>query len=105
MKEIPTVKVLDAANIPDKKSFPPRLFIIFLGTTFVLALAATCVFGNALWQETEADDPRKVFARDVFLTVTARIPRFSRNGSGIESVSSKFWSWKRRHQNGREESH
>src|SRR5207249_9904414 len=91
VKEIPTVKVLDAANIPDKKSFPPRLFIIFLGTTFVLALAATWVFGNALWQETEADDPRKMFARDVFLTVTARIPRFSRNGSGIESVSSKFW--------------
>jgi len=105
VKEIPTVKVLDAANIPDKKSFPPRLFIIFLGTTFVLALAATWVFGNALWQETEADDPRKVFARDVFLTVKARIPRFSRNGSGTDSVSRKFWSWKRRHQNSREESH
>src|SRR5271155_1399227 len=29
-KEIPTVKVLDAANIPDKKSFPPRLLVIFL---------------------------------------------------------------------------
>jgi len=105
VKEIPTVKVLDAANIPDKKSFPPRLFIIFLGMTLVLALAATWVFGHVLWQETEADDPRKVFARDVFLTVTAPIPRFSRNGSGTDSVSSKFWSWKRRHQNGREESH
>src|SRR5882762_8237270 len=105
VKEIPTVKVLDSPNIPERKSFPPRLFIIFLGTTFVLALAATWVFGNALWQETEADDPRKVFARDVFLTVTARIPSFSRNGSGTDSVSRKFWSWKRRHQNSREESH
>ena len=28
-KEIPTVKVLDVANIPDKKSFPPRLSIMF----------------------------------------------------------------------------
>jgi len=38
VKEIPTVKVLDVANIPDKKSFPPRLLIIFLGTVLVLSL-------------------------------------------------------------------
>src|SRR5436309_5973085 len=31
-KETPSVKVLDPAKIPERKSFPPRLVIMFLGT-------------------------------------------------------------------------
>jgi len=33
-KEIPAVKVLDAAVVPTKKSFPPRLLIVFLRSGF-----------------------------------------------------------------------
>ena len=91
-KELPTVKVLDVANIPDKKSFPPRLLIIFLGTTLAFAGAATWVFGNTKWHETDAKDPRKVFAREVFSTVSAGVPLFSRNGSGTKSAGGSFWS-------------
>src|SRR6202140_4156943 len=58
-KEIPTVKVLDVADVPDKRSFPPRLVIIFLGTVIALAIAAGWAFGNEAWQKTEASDPRK----------------------------------------------
>src|SRR5439155_1386233 len=39
VKEIPTVKVLDSPNIPERKSFPPRLLIMFLGTVFAFGLA------------------------------------------------------------------
>jgi uncharacterized protein involved in exopolysaccharide biosynthesis len=91
-KEIPTVKVLDVANIPDKKSFPPRLLIIFLGTALAFAGAVTWVFGNTLWYETDSKDPRKVLAQEVFSTVSARVPLFSRNGSGAESNGRSFWS-------------
>jgi uncharacterized protein involved in exopolysaccharide biosynthesis len=87
-KEIPTVKVLDPANIPDKKSFPPRLLIIFLGTALAFTTAATWVFVNARWDQTDACDPRKVFAEEVFSTVKARILRFSRNGS----PGGRLWS-------------
>src|SRR5207249_4553087 len=31
VKEIPTVKLLDSPNIPERKSFPPRTLIAFLG--------------------------------------------------------------------------
>jgi capsule polysaccharide export protein KpsE/RkpR len=92
-KEIPTVKVLDAAIIPDKKSFPPRLLIIFLGTFLALAIAAAWVFGNEAWQETDAGDPRKVFAQEVFSTVSACIPFISKNGSGEHSVNARSWHW------------
>ena len=85
-KEIPTVKVLDAANIPDKRSFPPRVLIIFVGTFLGLTAAAAWVFGSALWQDTEASNPRKMFAQEVFSTVTEAIPLFSENGSRKHSA-------------------
>lgn len=95
-KEIPTVKVLDVANVPDKKSFPPRLLVIFLGTTLAIAGAITWVYGSTLWQEADSQDPRKVFAQEVYSTVSARMHLFSRNGSGPDSEAGAFWSRMRR---------
>jgi capsule polysaccharide export protein KpsE/RkpR len=95
-KEIPTVKVLDVANVPDKRSFPPRLGIIFLGTVFALAIASFSVFGTKAWQETDANDPRKEFAKEVFSTIAARVGFVSENGSGENSVngnSERGWAW------------
>ncbi len=82
VKEIPTVKVLDPSNIPDKKSFPPRLGIMLLGTALAVALATTWVFGKTAWDETDSNDPRKVLAQEVFTSVKAGLPRLSSNGSG-----------------------
>jgi len=95
-KEIPTVKVLDAAIVPDKKSFPPRLLIIFLGTFVALAIAVVWVFGNEAWQQTDAKNPRKLFAQEVFSTVSAGIPFISQNGSREHSGKGQSWHWNRR---------
>lgn len=91
-KEIPTVKVLDVANIPDKKSFPPRLSIMFFGTILAFAGAITWVFGSTKWRETDSKEPLKVFAKEVFSTVSARVSGLSRNGSGTHSDDKSFWS-------------
>jgi capsule polysaccharide export protein KpsE/RkpR len=96
-KEIPTVKVLDAANIPEKKSYPPRSLIIFLGTAMALAAATTWVFGKTTWEQTDSNDPRKLFAREVFTTAKAAIPHFSQNGTGENAGAEKSRSWFRRH--------
>ena len=93
VKEIPTVKVLDAPNIPDKKSFPPRLLVIFLGTTLASAMAVSWVFAKTLWHQTDANDPRKVFAQEVYSTVCARMPLSTQNGSREPSVNGRAWSW------------
>jgi len=81
VKEIPTVKVLDSPNIPDKKSFPPRMLIMFLGTAFAFAIATTWVFGKEAWNQTDSSDARKAFAQEVFSTVKASLPKFAQNGS------------------------
>ena len=91
-KEIPTVKVLDPPNVPDKKSFPPRLLILFLGTALALAMGTTWVFAKAVWEQTDSTDPRKMFAQEVFTTVKARVPRFMQNGSANHS-GEKQGNW------------
>jgi uncharacterized protein involved in exopolysaccharide biosynthesis len=95
-KEIPTVRVLDAANIPEKKSFPPRALIIFMGMTLAFAAATTFVFAKTTWDQTDSNNPKKAFAQEVFTTVKASIPKFAQNGSGDHFSIGKSWDWIRR---------
>jgi len=83
-KEIPTVKVLDQAMVPTKKSFPPRTLIVVLGTMLGITLMMTWIVGKAQWERVGTSDPRRVFATEVFTTLRARIPKISRNGAGPE---------------------
>jgi hypothetical protein len=61
-REIPTVKVLDQPVVPSKKSFPPRLLIIVLGTLLAGLLGVSWVLGQAAWEATDPTDPRKQVA-------------------------------------------
>ena len=98
VKEIPTVKVLDSPNIPERKSFPPRLLIIFLGTVFALGLAMTWIFGRTAWDQTDSNNPNKAFVQEIFSTAKATIPKFAGNGSGGHLGIGKSWNWVRRGQ-------
>jgi uncharacterized protein involved in exopolysaccharide biosynthesis len=88
-KEIPTVKVLDPPNLPEKKSFPPRTLLTLLGATLALACGVTWVFGSALWEGADPADPGKLLAQEVFNTVKAAIPWASRNGSWLRAVRGR----------------
>lgn len=87
-KEIPVVKVLDFPNVPEKKSFPPRLVIIFLGTLSALCLGTGWIFGKEVWQQMDLHDPRKVLAQEVYSTIRARFPKFASNGRSTLSERS-----------------
>jgi capsule polysaccharide export protein KpsE/RkpR len=91
-KEIPSVKVLDPAMVPTKKSFPPRTMIVVVGTMLAFAIAMAWMVGKARWEMVAANDPHKIFAMSVFAAVTAAMPRFSANGRGAASRSG--WSWR-----------
>jgi uncharacterized protein involved in exopolysaccharide biosynthesis len=93
VKEIPTVKELDTAPIPDKKSFPPRLLIIFIGTATAFAVATIWIFSKTLWDQTDKLDARKMFAHEIFADLRAQLPRFARNGArGAEAAEGPFSS-------------
>ncbi len=80
-KEIPTVKVLDAPDVPEKKAFPPRMLIVFMGGMSALILGILWVIGSARWQEIDPQDPGKVFARRVITGFEQRFPGAPRNGT------------------------
>jgi uncharacterized protein involved in exopolysaccharide biosynthesis len=88
-KEIPTVKVLDAAYIPDRKSFPPRRLIMFLGTVLSLVAAVAWILGKTSWDRTDSADPRKLLALEVYQSVRAYIPWTSKNGSQPHSLTEQ----------------
>jgi len=64
-KEIPTVKVLDAADYPEKKSFPPRTLMGIAGGLLAFAGAILWQLTKAYWQMVDDHDPRKGFVRGV----------------------------------------
>ncbi len=53
-KEIPTVKVLDPAMVPTKKSFPAASVIVILGTMLGIILAMSWVAGKARWDSVDS---------------------------------------------------
>jgi uncharacterized protein involved in exopolysaccharide biosynthesis len=92
-KEIPTVRVLDLANLPERKSSPSRGLIVLLG--FLLSALARCawVLGATTWEKVGASDPRKLFlfeiSRDVrgdWARLKRRIRKL-RTREGFESSS------------------
>lgn len=90
-KETPSVKVLDAASVPHKKSFPPRLLFTFLGGVLALGGAAASVLLHSRWQGLDASDPERQLAREVFQSVNARMPWATPNGSRVQALSNRAW--------------
>jgi uncharacterized protein involved in exopolysaccharide biosynthesis len=57
-KEIPTVNVLDAALLPEKISFPPRVLITVLGGILSFVFASVFVISAVMWKESESPDKK-----------------------------------------------
>jgi uncharacterized protein involved in exopolysaccharide biosynthesis len=71
-KEIPSVKVLDAAVVPTKKSFPPRGVFSTVGATLFFLGACAWIFAHRSYAAIDPRDPRKLLAEEVTLTLKAR---------------------------------
>jgi len=85
-KEIPTVRVLDAPSVPERKSFPPRTLIILLGTALSLFGSVIWVFGERAWDRMEGDDPRKLLVQDVQLSMEARRVALADGVRGVQGA-------------------
>ncbi len=90
-KETPSVKVLDAARIPERKSFPPRTLIALLGAFLFSGAAIMVVFVRSRWDDTDSNDPSKVFAQEVFHTFNGRMPWAAPNGSSAQAAAHRVW--------------
>jgi capsule polysaccharide export protein KpsE/RkpR len=90
-KEIPSVKVLDPPNVPERKSFPPRLIIIILGMFFSFGCTVVWVVGRSRWAEIAPEAAHKVLAQEIFKTLDEYMPWATPNGSRFQAASHKVW--------------
>ncbi|MCI0541399.1 MAG: Wzz/FepE/Etk N-terminal domain-containing protein [Verrucomicrobiales bacterium] len=99
-KEIPSVKVLDAAHVPDKKSFPPRTLFVFFGLSISLACGVVWILGSDHWKQIDGEDPSKAFAEEVISVLKEKRTRsMGEMWLAVRgSVGGKFWRrpWGRR---------
>jgi uncharacterized protein involved in exopolysaccharide biosynthesis len=78
-KELPTVRVLDPPEIPERRSSPPRLIIVIFGTICGFIIGVGWLILESKWRRVGPDHPGKVMIRELM----AR--RFMRNGSADTS--------------------
>ncbi len=88
-KEIPTIRVIDPANLPEKKSWPPRLLIILVLTATALAVTAVWIVGSDQWERIDRRDSGKMLA----LTMWEKGRQRARNlatGLHLDRVATKL---------------
>jgi capsule polysaccharide export protein KpsE/RkpR len=74
-RETPSVKVLDPADVPERKSSPHRTILVILGTGGVFVFAVAWVLLSARWQEIDPEDPAKALSLQIFETTRTSIVR------------------------------
>lgn len=77
-KESLSVKVLDPANFPEKKSFPPRMLFIALGGVLSIIFSIVWIRSRERWRNTSPQDPGKALAREVFASARQRFSQVTR---------------------------
>ena len=86
-KEIPVVKVLDPADVPERKSFPPRILIGLLGMFMALLASCTWILGKREWHAVDGSNPQKAFLREVGTSIRADAQRL-----WLSSFISRKWN-------------
>lgn len=79
-KAVPSVRVLDPPNFPERKSFPPRTLITLLSAFTALLAGVAWVSGRAAWTAWDVHDPRRMLIEDVGRTTLGKLWLISSNG-------------------------
>jgi uncharacterized protein involved in exopolysaccharide biosynthesis len=87
-KETPSVKVLDTANLPEKKSGPHRVLITLLGVIASFGFGLVFVIGRGTWKQVDPDDPHKIFAAEIW--GDTRRPRAELRARALK-IKAKLW--------------
>ena len=90
-KETPSVKMLDEANLPEHRSFPPRTLITLLCGFVALLGVSVWMVVRQRWERTGSTDPKKQFAQEVFHGVNSVMPWATPNGSRWQAATHRVW--------------
>ena len=71
-REIPSVNLLDAPLVPERKSFPPRIAITLLGAALAFLLGASFVIATNAWRQNTS--PEKQLMTEIWQQIAAKDP-------------------------------
>ena len=98
-KETPSVKVLDAPKVPEKKSFPPRLLIMLLGTLLSMVMGTVWAFGKSGWDSIDPQHPAKLLAYDAYSKLKGDLRLIYASGMRVDNLRDKMLWFKRNSNN------
>lgn len=78
-KEIPSVRVLDAADVPEHKVGPSRSLIVLLGVLLSFVLGSVWVLGQDRWSKMDPESPARLFVTESWEAVHPRMRNFIGN--------------------------
>jgi uncharacterized protein involved in exopolysaccharide biosynthesis len=84
-RDLPTIKVLDPADIPEIKSFPPRLLIAISSMLLTFTAGIAVVLGSKSWNDRDPRDLSKAVATEIWIDLKEK--RFLTPGNNLESNS------------------
>jgi capsule polysaccharide export protein KpsE/RkpR len=89
-KETPSVKVIDSPDVPEKKSFPPRFAIMFVGTMLAILFGLAWILADSRWEKIDRQDPQKVLALEIYQATKAQLSGASLNWFGAGAARERF---------------
>ena len=73
-KEIPSIRVLDAPDFPEKKSLPHRSIVILIGLMLSALGGIVWIVAGKLWELTDDSHPAKAFTTTLLHSIRRHIP-------------------------------
>lgn len=83
-RETPSVKVLDPADVPEGKSYPPRTLFVALGLFISVAGGILWVLASSHWKGIDSGDPGKLLIQEIARTTKASLARLRRPRSAAQ---------------------
>jgi len=94
-KETPNIKILDNAEIPEGKSFPPRTLISLLAGFLGLVSGTIWTLCRARWNETDPHNPSKRLAQTVYADVAASLGPVTQRSSHVRHITNRVLRFRR----------
>jgi len=92
-KEVPSVKVLDPPDVPEKKTFPPRILLTSVGAMLALVVGIGWILARDRWSKIDPGDPGKVLVLNMYESVRPQVEYVAlRRGALAQRVKKKLES-------------
>ena len=90
-KEVPSVKVLDPPEVPEKRIFPPRILLIVAGAVLALVLGVFWILATDNWEKIDPQDPGKILVLSMVHSVKPQFEYVVQTRNSLSTRTKRFF--------------